>query len=123
MIILHNNKNKIYLTFFLSALVFIGLLIAWGKFGVSSQAASKTKSPVSVQSGAEGNLFKGIQNTVELGQLQWNAVQEKIAKAQKQQELLAAAREYLNNKASTTPTSTIVSTSTATTSINPTSIK
>jgi hypothetical protein len=117
MIILHNNKNKIYLTFFLSALVFIGLLIAWGKFGISSQASSKTKSEVSVQSGEASSLLKDIQNTVELGQIQWNEVQEKIAKTQKQQELLAAAREYLNNKASTTPTSTIVSTSTATTSI------
>ena len=123
MIILHNNKNKIYLTFFLSALIFIGILIAWGKFGVFSQAASKSLSENSAESMTASNVIQDIKNTAELGQLQWKALQEKMIKAEKQQELLATAREYLNKKASTTPTSTIVSTSTATTSINPTSIK
>lgn len=121
MIILHNNKNKIYLTFLLSLIVFVGLIIAWGKFGVSSQAS--TKPEAIVQQTEANNLLKDVQNSVELGKLQWNQLQEKIAKDQKQQELLTAAREYLNNKASTTPTSsnslisTDQSTSTATTSI------
>ncbi len=121
MIILHNDKNKIYLTFLLSLIVFVGLIIVWGKFGVSSQASSKPETVVK-QLG-ENNLLKDVQNSVELGKLQLSQLQEKIAKDQKQEELLAAAREYLNNKASTTPTSSnsLISTdqptSTATTSI------
>ncbi len=114
MIILHNNKNKIYFTFFLALLSFLGVIVLWSRLSVSSQAA-----PTMIDNSQNSNpsVFQEVQNSLELSKLQWNELQNKLVKDRKQQELLAAAKEYLNNKLSSTSTSTTVSTSTATTSI------
>ncbi len=108
MIILQNNKNKIYLTLLLSLLTFVGLIFVWQKFSVSSQAAP---SPEVKNDNIEvSSISQDIQNNLELAKLQWSNMQEQLLKTQKQQELFKAAQEYLKNKASSTPTSTASST-------------
>lgn len=108
MIILQNNKNKVYLTLLLSLLTFVGLIFAWQKFSVSSQAAPKPE--VNNDNIEVSSIGQDIQNNLELAKLQWNNMQEQLLKTQKQQELFNAAQEYLKNKASSTPTSTASST-------------
>lgn len=108
MIILQNNKNKVYLTLLLSLLTFVGLIFVWQKFSVSSQAAPKQE--VNNDNIEVSSISQDIQNNLELAKLQWDNMQEQLLKTQKQQELFNAVQEYLKNKASSTPTSTASST-------------
>jgi len=114
MIILHNNKNKVYLAFFLSLVVFGGLMVAWQKFA-SFDPVEINNDPLA-QGLARANIIQDLENGFELGQLELQEWQDQLVKEQKQQALVLSAKEYLNNKASSTSSST-PSTSTATTSI------
>ncbi len=116
MIILHQNKNKIYLAYFFTLVFFVGLLLAWQKLSPSSQAASQPTEQ-SLASIVEVDMLSDVKAGLELAKLQWDDMQDQIAKAEQQEKLLASAQAFLNSKSSTTPTSTTQSSSTATTSI------
>lgn len=107
MIILQNNKNKIYTATFLGVLSLILIVIAWYRLSPYSQAALSQEPENKVANENKSPSFiRDLQNTVEVGKLQWQIMQDQLVRNKKQRQLLEAAKEYLNNKASSTPTST-----------------
>lgn len=106
MIILHNNKNKIYLTFFLALLTFTGIIVVWQKFSITTLAISKLEIKNEEATLTPESIIKDVQNELELSKIEWNNAQQELIKSQKQQELLEATKEYLKNKSTSTATST-----------------
>jgi hypothetical protein len=104
MIFLHNNKNKIYLTFILALVTFVGIIVVWQKLNVFSIAVSQPE--IKNEEPSPKSIVKELQNDLELTKLEWDDAQAELLKSQKQQELLAATKEYLKNKSTSTATST-----------------
>lgn len=104
MIFLHNNKNKIYLTFFLALVTFIGIVVAWQKVNVFSIAVSQPE--IKNEEPGPKSIVKDLQNELELTKLEWDDAQKELDKKKQQEALLQATKEYLKNKSTSTATST-----------------
>lgn len=107
MIILQNKKNRIYLAALLSVLTLAFIVVAWQRLSPYSQAAkTEDQQELTSEEKATVPFIKELQNSFELGKLQWQALQRQLIKTDQQRKLFEAAQEYLKNKASSTPTST-----------------
>lgn len=100
------NKNKLFIVYALTAIVFVAILYQWFKIAPYKTTDNRQDTTWQEINQRFSQAFESIRADFETAKYQVNDVQNEVVRQTKQAELLQEAKKYIANLNTSTPTTT-----------------